>query len=652
MDIPERRVGPANGRTGTAAKEREMVKRRHKIRLAAIAAVAAGALLLAACGSSAANGRTSVASVKGAIATLANVTGSWASCIFPMETTNCYSVPNYEDFEYLMVRPLYMFGNNGSSIKVNYSLSPANAPAYSNGGKTITITLKGWKWSDGATVDAKDLIFFLNMLEANKSNYAGYTLGLAPDNIASYSATGPETVVINLKSAYSSIWYTYNQLSILYPFPLTWDVTKAGAAPDSGGCLTDSAADGWAKCRAVWAFLNSQNKDTSTYGTNPLWKVVDGPWKLTSYNVDGNYTFVPNLKYSGPQKAQISELKFTPSTSDTAIYTALRTGVLSAGAIPSTDLTPAVGKTFLPSVNPLSSAPNGGYSLQPAFSFTIGYAYINYNNPVYGPVFKQLYFRQALAMLDDQAGMNKSIGRGYSVSTDSGVPPEPASQWISPVMKENGGQGPYPFNPHRAEALLAAHGWSKVNGVLTCESAGTGAADCGAGIAKGLQAKFTMLYTSGVSTQEDEVDIVKSGLGQAGIQLAPTGQTFDTLLGDTPPCTPKESRCSWTFLYLGGWSFNGPGFEPTGEPLFQTGAANNSGSYSNPAMNSLIAATHTSNSIRTFYKYADYTATQEPSVFLPWPVATEAVSRNMHHVTQNPLGMFYPEYWTCSTKTC
>jgi peptide/nickel transport system substrate-binding protein len=62
-----------------------------------------------------------------------------------------------------MYRPLYMFGNNGSSLAVNYSLSLANAPVYSNGGKTVVINMKGWKWSNGETVDAADVMFWLNM---------------------------------------------------------------------------------------------------------------------------------------------------------------------------------------------------------------------------------------------------------------------------------------------------------------------------------------------------------------------------------------------------------------------------------------------------------------------------------------------------------
>ncbi len=635
-----------------------MFERRCKTGVAAaVAAAAATALLAAGCGSGGTPSNSgSHATVGGAVATLANLNGAGANCIYPFQGTQCYSVTNYEDFEYLMVRPLYMFGGNSStSISVNYPLSPADAPVYSNGGKTVVINLKGWKWSDGTTVNANSLMLQLNLLEAEKANYAGYTPGLLPDNMASYKATGPEQVTLQLKQAYSSIWFTYNQLAILTPMPAAWDVAATGAKAGSGGCLTDSAADGWAKCKAVYTYMTAQNKLTATYATNPLWQVVDGPYKLTSYNVSGNYTFVPNASYSGTPKSSIATLKFVSYTSDTAVYTALKTGALSTGGaqtngtdVPSTDLPPA-GKGFLPPSNPLASA---GYVLQPAYEFSTGFAYINFNNPTYGPVFRQLYFRQALMELNNQEGMSTSVGRGYWYPTPAGVPPEPVSQWVSSDMTENGGQGPYPYDPAKAEALLKAHGWQVVGGVLTCESAGTAASDCGAGIAKGTQAKFAMLYSSGISIQADMADVLKSGFGLAGIQLTLAPETFNTLLTDTVPCKPTQASCKWTFLYLGGWGFNGPGFEPTGEPLYQTGVPSNSGSYSDPTMDSLINATHTSNSLAAFHQYANYTATQVPVLWMPWSTGTQAVSTNLHNVTQNPLNMFYPEFWTCSNKTC
>jgi peptide/nickel transport system substrate-binding protein len=167
----------------------------------------------------------------------------------------------------------------------------------------------------------------------------------------------------------------------------------------------------------------------------------------------------------------IAKLVFQNYTSDNAIFTALKSGQVSLSApqsFPPTDLSPAVGKTFLPATNPLQSA---GYTLKPQYEFGIGFAYMNFNNPTYGPAFKQLYFRQALMELDNQPGMDSAVGRGYTYPTSAGVPPEPKSQWTTPLMAENNGQGPYPYNPAKAKALLAAHGWKVVGGVLTCESA-------------------------------------------------------------------------------------------------------------------------------------------------------------------------------------
>jgi peptide/nickel transport system substrate-binding protein len=616
----------------------------------AAAAAVAGLIAGVTVASHAARSNSSSAAVKGARATLAYYGGGGPYCIFPMEPGSCESVTNYQDFEYLMVRPLYMFGGNNDSVTVNYSLSPADPPIYRDGGKTVVINIKPWKWSNGQTVDAKDLIFFLNMLETEKVNYAGYTRGLLPDNIAYYQATGPQQVTLHLNAAYSSVWYTYNQLAVLYPFPLAWDVTHAGAAAGSGGCEGDTAADGWAKCKAVWTYLNSQNKDTATYGTNSLWRVVDGPFRLTSYNTN-SYTFARNTKYSGSPKPSISKLKFTQYNSATAIYQGLTNGALSEGQVPTGDLRPA-SKNFLPPVNPLAGAPNGGYNLEPALSFDIFYASTNFNNPTYGPAFRQLYFRQALAMLDDEPDMNTAVGRGYSASTVAGVPSEPKTELISPAMREHHSQGPYPYDVHRARALLASHGWTVTGGVLTCERNGTGAADCGAGIPKGQQATFTMLYPSTDTALQDEVNILKAGLARAGIVLTPTGASVNVLQGDIAPCTPSQARCKWTFFTLGGWDFNSPGVEPTGEQLFQTGATYNSGSYSNAEMNSLIAATHTSSSLTTFYAYANYTAEQVPSLWLPSPVTVMAVSKHLHRASENPLGTFLPEYWKCTSKSC
>jgi peptide/nickel transport system substrate-binding protein len=95
----------------------------------------------------------------------------------------------------------------------------------------------------------------------------------------------------------------------------------------------------------------------------------------------------------------------------------------------------------------------------------------------------------------------------------------------------------------------------------------------------------------------------------------------------------------------GGWIYNGPGFEPTGEPLFATGAARSFGSYNNPLMNRLISATHTSNSLSVFHQYATYAAEQLPYIWNPDPHQIEAVGSNLHGVTFSPFYTLLPEYW-------
>jgi peptide/nickel transport system substrate-binding protein len=634
-----------------------MFRNRRRPRLARVAVAGAAALLavgIAACSSSSspsgsgtssssATASSTAAAVAGGNATVAlpaGVTLNWIWPFIPLTSANEY---NTEGFEEYMYRPLYEFGNNGDSVSVNYPLSLANQPTYTDGGKTVTISMKGWKWSNGETVNADDVVFWLNMMEAEKANYYGYTPGLLPDNLTSYSATGPNTVVLHLKSAVSSIWFTYNQLAEITPMPMSWDVSSASAKAGSGGCTTDSAKDKWAKCAAVFNFLTTQAKNVKTYATNPIWQTVDGPWKLSTFSTAsaGPVTsFVPNPDYSGAPKAQLSSLTYYAYTDDTTEYTALKTGQIDVGYIPSADLPQNSGSSVLPSTNPLGSA----YNLEPAYQYGIYYMVINFNNPTIGPAFKQLYVRQALQDLVDQPGIDKAVYRGYAYPTSGGVPTQPKSQWVPSVQNENGGQGPYAFSISTATSLLTSHGWKEVNGVMTCQSAGTASNECGAGVKAGSKLSLTMDYATGVQAFQQEVAVYKSDATQAGVQINLVPQSFNTIIGETTPCSPGP-KCTWDILNFGGWNFNGPGFEPTGEPLFETGASSNPGSYSDSQEDKLINETHTSSSLGVFDQYAAYTAQQLPFIWLPNAYAIQAVSSKLANVNFNPLFTWLPEYW-------
>src|SRR5215470_1200818 len=144
------------------------------------AAVAAAALIAAGCGGSSGGSSSGTQSsggtpLKGGTATQFFIAGTQPNYIFPFMSLTYFSVYNSQYFQNLMYRPLYFFGGNSQSVAVNYPLSPAAAPIYSNGGKTIVINMKGWKWSNGETVDANSVLFWLHMMVAEEKNWAAFS---------------------------------------------------------------------------------------------------------------------------------------------------------------------------------------------------------------------------------------------------------------------------------------------------------------------------------------------------------------------------------------------------------------------------------------------------------------------------------------------
>lgn len=628
-------------------------RRARLIRLAAAGAAALVVASAAACTSTAGSAGSAAPSGTGAPGAVA-VPGGNARVALPAGVTPDYIWPylpashasegNTGQFQALMYRPLYVFGSNSRSTSVNFPLSPAEAPAYSDGGKTVTVTLKGWKWSDGESVDASDVIFWLNLMKAEPGQYYGYAKGQLPDNLASYTAVSPTTVVLRLKSAVSSIWFTYNQLAEITPMPAAWDVTGAGAKAGSGGCAADSAADHWARCAAVYRFLAGQAADLSGYASNPLWQVADGPWKLASFTAASSgpvASFAPNPAYSGSPKPQLARFTYYAFTSDAAEYQALRRGQLDEGYVPSTDLPAVSGGTTLPPASPLGTA----YTLGTQYPYGIQYLQVNFANPALGPAFRQLYVRQALQELVNQEGIIGSVYRGYGYPTSGGVPAQPASQWVPAVQATNGGQGPYPYSVASAMTLLAGHGWKLAGGVLTCQSPGSGAAQCGPGVAAGTRLSMTVDYAAGDPAVRAEVAQVAADMAQAGVRLTEVAQPVNSVNAEAASCAPGRPGCGWQLLDSQGWNFIGPGYEPTGEPLFATGASSNAGRYSDREMDELIGLTQTSGSLSVFGQYAAYAADQLPDIWMPDAYTVTATRATLVNAGGNPLATVLPEYW-------
>ncbi len=464
--------------------------------------VVVAALSLAACGGSPTSGGSAGTRETGGTATWAEAPNTRPDYIFPFMSLAYFTVANINQFQYLMYRPLYWFGQ-GAQPTLNPSLSLARKPVYSAQDTTVVVKLKPYKWSDGETVTVQDVMFWMNMLHSNKTGWAGYTPNSIPDDIKGITVDSSTQLTFTLNAPVNPEWFTYDQLSQITPLPVAWDVTSTGAAAGSGGCSTAPFGTADPKCNAVYSYLskeagndpahpNTTNAATTTYATNALWQVVDGPWKLASFDAAGNTTFVRNKSYSGSPKPTLSTFVEVAFATEAEEYKALVGGHISFGYLPLSEVTK-------PTANPVAAAGNGPhvgrYSLEPLYTWSIDYFPANFNSTGdegdAGNIWKQLYFRQAFQYLVDQPRLIHDIDRGYGLPTYGPVPLLPANPFVSRVEKAN----PYRYSVSKAKALLSGHGWKVVaGGTTTCTDPGTGAGQCGKDIPAGAKLAFTLQY--------------------------------------------------------------------------------------------------------------------------------------------------------------
>jgi len=595
--------------------------------LAVGVAVMASALVAAGCSSSNSTA-TGTTPVSGGTATWAELPSDTPNYIFPFTSSEFISVSNLEDFGWMLYRPLYWFGT-GASPTVNTSLSLADPPTFS--GNTVTIKLKNYKWSNGTPVTAQDVMFWLNMLSAvGDVDWGAYT-GFPNTVVSDIKVVSPTELTMVMDKSYSHFWFLYNELSQITPMPPTWDRTASGPS----NCAT-TVSD----CAAVYNYLNTQSKDLSTYATNPLWGVVDGPFKLTAFNADGHLTMVPNKSYSGPVKAKLAEFKEVPFTTDAAEYDVLRSpgNAVTVGYVPTQDL-PAKPLSAAVGRNPLS-----GYYLAPQVTWGVSYYTLNEQSTVsdHGAIFRQLYFRQALAYLMNQNAVLSGPLKGYGVTQNGPIGSYPATSWLSPTGKKGVA---FPYDPSKAKSLLASHGWSVASqGTTTCSNPSL----CGTGITKGSALNFTFAYATGSAWIQQELLQLQSSAATVGIKLNLKPEPFDDVVStEAGNCVVAKIPCNWDMADWGlGWSF-APDYYPTGETLFLCGAIANSSGYCNKTNDAMIEKTLTNTSLSYMYSWQDYLAKQLP---VEWqvnaPYLISEVANNLKgFLPQSSTLTLNPENW-------
>lgn len=556
--------------------------------------------------------------------------------IFPFTDPGHFGIRNLYEFQALMYRPLYWFGTNGEPT-VDYNLSLGEPPEWSADGRTATIRIKPYEWSNGEKVDARGVMFWMHLLEVEKANYGGYVPGYFPDNLSSYEAVAEDKVRFTFDRAYSQRWVLMNQLSLITPLPEAWDRTADGPA----NCTEDKG-----DASAVYAYLMEQNADKENFASSPIWSVVNGPWRLSSFRPYREAVFTPNPRYSGPNKPMLAEFRQVASESDEVQFEALTKGPdgpdgIHVGFLPFDCVTEPTNHPMKGGPHPLSEH----YTLIPQITYSVHYFPLNFNNPtVAGRIFRQLYFRQALQSTIDQQTAIRDIYKGYGYETTGPIPTLPGSDLVSPRQLDEH----YPFDIERARQLLTANGWDVSATPGTCVNPGTGPGQAGEGIALGDRLTFSMRYVQGHRTLTRFMETFRSAAAQAGIEIVLSEVDGDALVAEDTTCTPgPDSPCLWEMSdWNGGWVY-GPGFYPTGEFLYKTGSGVNFGSYSDAEADALIDRTVTTDDPAALWAYQEYIAEQAPVIWMPnFPLRLLEVANELQGVEPiNPFGLINPEHW-------
>ena len=347
----------------------------------------------------------------------AEAPGSAPTWIFPV--TPGADLSSYTAiFQFQMWRPLYWFGNGVSPTLVP-SMSLAYPPVYSGGDTTVTVRLKTrYRWSDGRPLTAKDALFYLDMVRAavreSGANWGAYTphIGI-PDQVVSASTPNATTLVLHLNKPVNPAWFTADGLDYVLPMPVhAW--AKASA---SGPVLdfTNPAND-----TKIYDFLAKRSGSTGTYATNPMWQVVDGPYRLTQFNnTTGGYTLTPNPSYGGPHSATVPAVQAVPYTSDTAEFNAILSRSIDIGYMPLTD------------VPQLGAVKAAGYHIFGYPSWQFADATYNFADRTgdFNNTINQLYIRQALAHLENEEGYIKAFFHGAGGLAYGPIPSVPTSPY-------------------------------------------------------------------------------------------------------------------------------------------------------------------------------------------------------------------------------
>jgi peptide/nickel transport system substrate-binding protein len=451
--------------------------------------------------------------------------------------------------------PLLWIGNN---LKIDWKRSIVKSIDVSKDRKVFTVTLKHWKWSDGKPVTAADTRYNYVLTKEDGQSNQNYGIGGVPNNIASFKVLGTYRFAVTLKHPVNPRWFEINGLSQFSPVP----------------------EHAWGKHNVKW--FRDHETDTA------LVKVVDGPYKVASFNASRYLRFVANPAYSGEPKPSIKHFNFNFYTNNSAAFSALKTGAIGIGQIPF-DL---YGARHL--VGHLKAFSTDGK--KGAYGYGFWYIPLNFDNPKVA-FLHNLKVREALQYAIDQQAIINVVYHGLASASFSPIPPVPDT-YLSPKLKERDSHPQQMYAPAKAKALLNAAGWKPGPGGVREKN--------------GHKLAFQLIVMSGESSAVEEAQLLKQFWQAIGVDAHIRRMTFnqeiDVILG--PKSKWETAIIPWYYA---------PDYYPTGGGLLNTGGGTNYGGYSNKRMDALIRASTTESGVKALYAYENYASSQLPWLWLPTP---------------------------------
>jgi peptide/nickel transport system substrate-binding protein len=542
--------------------------------------VAVSMMALAGCGSSSTAANSTSHPNALTIAMGAQSQPNWWAPVVP--ATSCGTLSGGMGGSMWQYMPLLWISSQDT---IDYSQSIAQSITHNAAGTVYTIQLKHtWQWSNGTPITAQDVVYDFELdAAASASNspfpYCFAGEGGMPTMWKSVQATGPYTVQITTSKPVNANWFELNGIAQLVPVP----------------------KQQWDRYSNMTQELN-WIKSIANEPTNPIYQVTDAAYLIKKAVSDQYYEFVANPKFSGSPKPHIKTVVYDYETSTASIFAALKKGTVQMA--PYSD-------SLWGSRNQLKN-----YTIysEPLF----GFFYLPINFASDAPdvsELSQLYFRQALQYGIDQNGIVSAIYHGLAHPTYGPAPT------IDDAYYDKAMGNLYPYDPAKGRKLLEEHGWKMGPGGYFEKN--------------GHVAGFTLLYSTGSTTFNDEAQLLKADWAKEGIDVtleAIGGNAFGGIVGN-----PAESS-KWSVAGGFGWIYV-PDYYPTGDGLFNGPGGFNVGAYNDPHENQLVAETLAPSSPaetqKIFDEYQYYTFQQLPVLYVPTPTGLTAVSNQLGGFQQN-----------------